>query len=109
MNTKNDPDKQVTHPPSPPVTLLACPFCGGEASSAGEIRYMDTHQAWWKDGTRVIKSYFCKCMECGITNQGLLGHQAREKAIEHWNTRQANDEVRHSAGKTECDQKQNNL
>lgn len=67
--------------------LLACPFCGGEASSSGVVRYQPKHQAWWKDKTRITKAYFCNCLSCGTTNKGLLGHQSPALAVKHWNTR----------------------
>ena len=67
--------------------ILACPFCGGDVSTTGKIKYCDSHTAWWKDGTRVLEAYFCNCMSCGITNQGLLGHQTQQLAIQHWNKR----------------------
>jgi hypothetical protein len=75
--------------------LLACPFCGGEASSSGVVRYQPKHEAWWKDGTRITKAYFCNCLTCGTTNKGLVGHQTPEAAVKHWNTRSlANADVR---------------
>jgi predicted secreted protein len=67
--------------------LRPCPFCGGRASATGTIRYDEKHQAWFSDGTRVIRAFFCSCTACGITNTGLLGHQTRDKAIAAWNRR----------------------
>jgi len=67
--------------------LFPCPFCGGEASSTGTIKYSDSHQAWWEDGTRIVLAYFCNCTRCGINNQGMCGHQTEQLAIKHWNTR----------------------
>jgi hypothetical protein len=67
--------------------LLACPFCGGQASSAGTTKYHHKHEAWWENGERITESFFCNCIKCGVTNSGLCGHQTRELAIEHWNNR----------------------
>lgn len=69
--------------------LLPCPFCGGEASAEGVTTYNKHHQAWWEDGTQVLRAYFVNCIKCGVTNQGLLGgRQTRVEAIAAWNTRQ---------------------
>jgi Lar family restriction alleviation protein len=67
--------------------LKPCPFCGGEASATGVIRYDAKHQAWFSDGARVLQAFFCSCLSCGIDNKGLLGHQTQEKAIAAWNRR----------------------
>lgn len=92
----NAPD--VTEKPKAPTAvacsdlLACCPWCGGEASATGVIRYSKSHEAWWQDGTQIREAYFVNCMKCGITNQGLCGHQTPQAAIIHWNTRkQAND------------------
>jgi hypothetical protein len=69
--------------------LLPCPFCGGEASSAGSVKYDDKHEAWFADGTRITEAFFCNCMVCGATNRGLCGFQTREEAIAAWNRRSA--------------------
>ena len=85
MNTQESPTELAA------VPLLACPFCGGEASGTGTIKYAKTHEAWWKDGTRITEAHFCNCMKCGVTNKGLCGHQTPSLAVAHWNTRsQAN-------------------
>ena len=85
MNTTQIPTELAA------VPLLACPFCGGEASGTGTIKYAKTHEAWWKDGTRITEAHFCNCMKCGVTNKGLCGHQTPALAVAHWNTRsQAN-------------------
>lgn len=67
--------------------LKPCPFCGGEASDTGVIRYDHKHEAFFKDGTRITEAFFCNCISCGVTNRGMLGHQTREKAITAWNRR----------------------
>lgn len=93
------PTKPATPAPSEPAVhssavLACCPWCGGEASATGVIRYSKSHKAWWQDGTQIREAYFVNCMKCGITNQGLCGHQTPQAAINHWNTRkQANGEV----------------
>lgn len=69
--------------------LESCPFCGGEASATGVVRYHESHEAWFADGTRVTTAYFCNCTKCGINNMGLIGHQTRQAAITAWNTRPA--------------------
>lgn len=69
--------------------LLPCPFCGGEANANGSIKFDAKHEAWFSDGARVLEAFFCGCVTCGITNQGLFGHQTREKAIAAWNRRAA--------------------
>jgi len=81
MNTETSPTELAA------VPLLACPFCGGEASGTGIIKYSKNHEAWWKDGTRIIEAHFCACMKCGVTNKGLVGHQTPALAVNHWNTR----------------------
>jgi hypothetical protein len=81
-----------TPKPVASTDLSTCPFCSGKASGTGTIKYAKTHKAWWTDGTRITEAYFCNCMECGVTNKGLCGHQTHALAVEHWNTRsQAND------------------
>jgi hypothetical protein len=67
--------------------LLACPFCGGEASDAGHIRFSENHECWWPDGSQVLEAFYCNCMSCSITNQGLVGHQSQAAARANWNTR----------------------
>lgn len=79
----------MTTPNQPETKLEPCPFCGGEASSSGEVKYCETHQAWWPHGTQILEAYFCNCLHCGASNKGMCGHRTREKAIAHWNTRPA--------------------
>jgi len=51
------------------------------------VTYGNNHEAWFPDGTRVLSAFFCNCIQCGVTNKGLVGHQTREKAIAAWNRR----------------------
>jgi hypothetical protein len=67
--------------------LKPCPFCGGKASADGKIIYGKEHEAWWDDGSQILKAYFANCVKCGTSNRGILGHQTREKAIAAWSTR----------------------
>lgn len=72
-------------------TLLPCPFCGGEASDRGHIRYSralpDTN---WIDGSPITEAFFCNCISCGVTNQpNSTGWQTREQARAAWNRRTA--------------------
>ncbi len=71
------------------AALRPCPWCGGEASPHGEVNYHDSHEAFFADGTQILKAYFVNCLQCGVTNKGLLGHQTREKSIVAWNRRPA--------------------
>lgn len=70
-----------------PNELKPCPFCGGEASDAGTIRFGESHHAWWSDGTRILKSYYVSCIICGSSNRGLFGHQTKQQATGTWNQR----------------------
>ncbi len=70
------------------VSLLPCPFCGGEASAEGRARYTENHEAWFADGSRVLEAFYCNCYKCGATRQTIVGgYQTRELAIAAWNTR----------------------
>lgn len=69
------------------MTLLPCPFCGGEASDTGKVTYSESHEAWWSDGTRVTVAHFCNCITCGASNKGLVGWRTREQAADKWNVR----------------------
>ena len=71
------------------IKLKECPFCGGEASDSGEASYSGNHEAWWSDGSVMLKAFFCNCIECGITNRGLMGHQIKTLAVKAWNKREA--------------------
>ena len=70
-----------------PNELKPCPFCGGEASDAGTIRFGESHHAWWSDGTRILKSYYVSCIICGSSNRGLFGHQTKQQSNDLWNQR----------------------
>jgi Lar family restriction alleviation protein len=83
--------------------LLPCPFCGGEPSANGSIRYHRSHEAWFADGTQILEAFYVNCISCGISNRGLLGHQTREKAIAAWNRRsdaERRGEVQSPAGQS---------
>jgi Lar family restriction alleviation protein len=65
--------------------LKPCPFCGGEASASGTIRYSANHvheQGWDQD-----TFYFCNCPDCGVNNRGIVGHRTPAEAIAAWNRR----------------------
>lgn len=71
--------------------LKPCPFCGGEASAEGRLTFADTYKAWWGENrgkdNRMRESFYCNCIRCGSSNQGLHGHRTRDLAIMAWNTR----------------------
>ncbi len=68
--------------------LKPCPFCGGEASASGSVRYSKGHEAWWADGSEVREAFFVSCTKCGGRRTGIVGgQQTREASIEAWNTR----------------------
>lgn len=70
--------------------LLACPFCGGEASDAGHTRYSrPLDGAEWADGTPIIETFHVNCIKCGATSRSGLcnGYQNRAEAVTAWNTR----------------------
>jgi hypothetical protein len=69
------------------LKLLPCPFCGGEASAGGHVRYSPTNEATWTDGTNVDEAFFVNCIKCGVTNMGIIGHRTPEDAAIQWNTR----------------------
>jgi hypothetical protein len=70
--------------------LKPCPFCGGEASGTGVVRYgrplPDTE---WLDGSPVVKAFFANCTRCGVRNGGFgaQGYQTSAEAIAAWNRR----------------------
>ena len=67
--------------------LKPCPFCGGEASASGILLYTKTHQAWWPDGSQILKAHYVNCMRCSADNKQMFGHQTQADAIAAWNTR----------------------
>lgn len=70
------------------ATLKPCPFCGGEASGNGVVRYSGKHEAWFADGTRVTEAFFVNCTRCGASNRGLVGgYQTQPEAVAAWNRR----------------------
>lgn len=70
--------------------LLPCPFCGGEASANGHMKWSrPVEEATWDDGSPITEAFFCNCQSCGVSNIGTLsiGHQTRSAAIDAWNRR----------------------
>lgn len=70
------------------VSLLPCPFCGGEAAT-GTIRYSDRmirEQNWGQDTFHKIN-----CVMCGANNLGLVGFRTEALAIEAWNKRHSHE------------------
>lgn len=72
--------------------LKPCPFCGGEASADGQVKYHGKHDAFWSDRKRITKAHYVNCMKCGISNRGLLGHRTQAAAIAAWNRRAEKEE-----------------
>lgn len=66
--------------------LKPCPSCGGEPAF-GHIHYAKSHEAWWQDGSQIRDAAFVSCVSCGISNQGMFGHQTEADAATAWNTR----------------------
>lgn len=67
-----------------PVTLLPCPFCGGEAAF-NTIRYSAEHvreQNWGQDTFHGVN-----CIICGTSNRGIVGFRTPEAAAVKWNRR----------------------
>lgn len=68
--------------------LLPCPFCGGEASAEGTVRYSKCPDVWWADGSEVLEAFYVHCVRCGAKRTGIAGgQQTKAEAIEAWNTR----------------------
>lgn len=70
--------------------LLPCPFCGGEASSDGRIKYgRPLTDAWWPDHKPITEAFYVNCMKCGaVSRSGIVnGYQTKDEAIAAWNTR----------------------
>lgn len=66
------------------ITLLPCPFCGGEA-------YLNTHCYNAKSDIAILNKqrifYGVNCIKCGADITGLVGCKNDEDAINKWNTR----------------------
>lgn len=70
--------------------LEPCPFCGGEASDAGHIKYNHTlPDTWWEDGSPIKEAFYVNCMRCGaVSRSGIVaGYQTKAEAITAWNQR----------------------
>jgi Lar family restriction alleviation protein len=65
--------------------LLPCPFCGGKASDAGEVKY-DAKYAI-KQGWEQATFFYCNCVACGADNKGIVGHHTKSDAVAAWNRR----------------------
>lgn len=68
-----------------PDALKRCPFCGGRASDTGKVHYSEhfAKEQGWPQAT----FYFCNCMMCSASNQGLRGYESQAAAIAAWNRR----------------------
>ena len=85
----------MTHDQTTPapveVTLKPCPFCGGEASDSGHIRYgKPLTDVWWgDDNTPITEAFYCNCMKCGaVSHSGIVGgYRTKAEAIAAWNAR----------------------
>lgn len=65
--------------------LLCCPFCGGEASE-GTIKYAEESEiAKTNDGQSLF--HYCNCIDCGVSNMGIIGFRTPSEARNHWNMR----------------------
>jgi hypothetical protein len=72
------------------VMLKPCPWCGGEASADGHIRYSKPlADTWWEGGAPITEAFYVNCVKCGaVSRSGLVsGYQTKAEAIERWNTR----------------------
>lgn len=81
--------------------LLPCPFCGGEASGNGVIRYSSNPNCRWTDtGEEVLEAFYVSCIRCGAKIGGLAagGYQTKGKAIDAWNRRAPYLPVAENAG-----------
>lgn len=74
-----------------PVELKPCPFCGGDASDAGHIKYSrPLCDTWWSDGTSITEAYYVNCKQCGQVRAPFNlvgGYQTKDEAIAAWNRR----------------------
>lgn len=59
------------------VELLACPFCGGEATTEAQYRAYSIDSSFTAVG----------CTKCGAYGMIWDDQQELEFAIKHWNTR----------------------
>jgi hypothetical protein len=76
------------------IELKPCPFCGGEASSEGRIRYLrPLDNAEWDDGSPITEAFYVSCMKCGaVARSGIIGgYRTRaeaetvgERIHDHW-------------------------
>ena len=76
------------------VVLKPCPWCGGEASADGHIRYSKPlSDTWWEGGVPITEAFYVNCIKCGaVSRSGLVsGYQTKVEAIERWNTRHQSD------------------
>lgn len=67
--------------------LKKCPFCGGEAEII----------SYYFKGTANRKHFFCQCKACGTRKQNWNGYRTNAKAIEAWNNRVTEAEIRANA------------
>jgi Lar family restriction alleviation protein len=76
--------------------LLPCPFCGGEASADGHIRYSEPLiDTWWPGDIPITEAFYVNCIKCGaVSRSGIVnGYQTRAEAIKRWNTRSPDPSV----------------
>jgi Lar family restriction alleviation protein len=68
-----------------PETRKPCPFCGGNPAR-GHVNYHAQSET-----ARLNKQsqfYFINCVECGASNQGMVGFSTEDDAIAAWNRRE---------------------
>lgn len=75
------------------VELKSCPFCGGEASPDGKVKYSPSCDGTWADGSKVTEAFFVNCIKCGVDNKTHYGHKTQAEAIAAWNTRIGDSDV----------------
>lgn len=77
--------------PAGEVTLLPCPFCGGEAHPGTVSYHRPLNDVEWEDGSPITIAHFVSCASCGASSRTTIagGHQTRTKAVAAWNTRPA--------------------
>jgi hypothetical protein len=81
MSTENSPLFAVRV--EPVVSLLPCPFCGGEARP-NTMRTSDKEMIRL-NGRDTFHGV--NCVMCGADTRGLLGSATPEQAAERWNRR----------------------